>query len=95
MKRLAACVSVVFLLSSGTMGLTGCSDFVEDYGTIHDWGNETWLIQTEAEVYQPVNLADEYQVEGLRVWFRGKEVHGASFIMMGPMIEILQIEVQP
>lgn len=44
------------------------------------------------KTYEPINLPADCQRDGLRVFFRAKIRHDrSSFIMVGPIIEILSI----
>jgi hypothetical protein len=48
----------------------------------------------DAKTYDPINLASEYQKDGLRVRFRGRlrsDLVGVH--MIGPIVEILTIEL--
>ena len=53
-----------------------------------------WVIESDAgDTYEPVDLASEYEEEGLRVrvWADVREDLG-SFLMVGPIIQIERIE---
>ena len=71
-------------------------NLIEDTGTItySDLEGGFWLIKGEKENYDPINLTEEFQVEGLKVNFTAEElVNQVSFHMAGKIIKILSIEV--
>ncbi|MEN3184484.1 MAG: hypothetical protein ABDK93_05760 [Atribacterota bacterium] len=45
--------------------------------------------------YEPVNLPEEFQVDGLRVLFIAEHVDGASAHMWGELIRLTHIEAVP
>lgn len=42
--------------------------------------------------YEPVNLPEEFRVDGLRVVFVAEHVEGASIFMWGELIRLIEIE---
>lgn len=96
-----ALLSILFLV----LPLSGCSLLWPDGGD-HDLrfdGTVTfvtieggaWVIEADdGTVYEPINLEEEYEEEGLRVrvWADRRDDLG-SYLMVGPIIEIERIRV--
>lgn len=51
------------------------------------------IIADDGEKYDPVNLSEEFQMDGLRVYFEAELKEGLkSFHMWGQIVEIQKIE---
>ena len=67
---------------------------LDGLGTVEffDFPGGCWGIRTNKDVYEPINLCDEFKVDGLRVEFEAafrKDLN--SPCQMGPLIEIEKI----
>lgn len=71
------------------------ADFA-DAGTVRfvDVEGGCWVIETESERYEPINLASEFRVDGLFVLFRASERRDlASICQVGRIVEVVSIGV--
>ena len=77
---------------SGEMG----EGIFEMYGTVKYIGLEGGfygIIGDDGGRYQPLNLPEEYRVDGLRIWFKAKiREDVATIYMWGTPIEILEVK---
>lgn len=54
-----------------------------------------WSIKTAEDVFQPINLAQEFRQDGLRVRVSFKQRNDmGSVCMIGPLVEILSIRTR-
>lgn len=85
----------LLLLLPLSCGMFHQNDYLAEKGTVKYITSEggAYVIQGDhAKTYEPINLPAECQRDGLRVFFRAKIRHDrSSFIMVGPIIEILSI----
>ena len=91
-KQLLMLVIVVLFL---TVGLSGCvvGPFIKDTGTITyiDLEGGFYAIIGSKD-YDPLNLPEEFWVEGLQVLFKALRYNGPTFHMWGTPIVLLKIE---
>jgi hypothetical protein len=89
---------LVLILVSLTWGTAACSSTGPDLDTVgtvtfHNVEGGCWTIETEEDGYEPINLAEEFKVDGLRVNFEANfRDDMASVCMVGRLIELLEIE---
>ena len=85
----------LLLLLPLSCGLFHQDDYVAEKGTVKyiTSEGEAYVIRGDhGKTYEPINLPADCQRDGLRVFFRAKIRHDrSSFIMVGPIIEILSI----
>jgi hypothetical protein len=78
-----------------TLGLSGCvaGPLIRDTGTITyiDIEGGFYAIIGSDE-YDPLNLPQEFCVEGLQVCFTGLKYHGYTYHMWGTPLVLLKIE---
>ncbi len=81
--------------SGHTLGVQRVGDEVFGTGTVKHYTTEGGFYAIrgdDGEVYEPMILAREFQVDGLRVRFNGTIRDDVlSFHMVGPIIELAQI----
>lgn len=77
----------------GTVVVSG--DVVQGTGTVSYYtveGGFYAIRGDDASTYDPINLPDEFKVDGLRVQFEGRLLRDrVSFHMAGPIIEVVAI----
>jgi hypothetical protein len=62
-------------------------------GTLQDSGLGCWVLKSGTDTYELMNLPDKYRKAGLAATVKGKpRPDMASICMVGPIVEILQIE---
>jgi len=93
----AAAFALLLVGMPGCDGLPiiGSDDTFSDVGTVRFTTIEggCWSIETAKDGFQPINLPDEFKVDGLRVRFEA-EVRDdlTSACQIGPLIELISIE---
>jgi hypothetical protein len=68
---------------------------LDDVGTVRFIALEggCWVIETADEVYEPINLPEEFWTDGLGVSFEAVErTDMASICMVGTIVELLRIQ---
>lgn len=83
------------LAALGSCGPLGPDGFFSGTGTVEFLQVEggCWSIQTETERYEPVNLPEEFEEDGLRVRFEAEVREDlGSICQIGPIIELREIE---
>ena len=93
MKKQLIILGIIVLLLA--VGLSGCivGPIINDTGTVTymDFEGGFYAI-IGAEDYDPLNLADEFKVEGLQVRFKAVMYNGPTFHMWGFPIILIEIE---
>ncbi|UCG51505.1 MAG: hypothetical protein JSW58_15175 [Candidatus Latescibacterota bacterium] len=98
MRTLTSISTVLAILAS--LLLQGCI-LGDDEGIVSGMGTITFLdfeggfygIEADnGDHFDPVNLEPEFQVDGLRVKFRGRIIEGASTHMWGRLLELKMIK---
>ncbi|MFH0914254.1 MAG: hypothetical protein V1849_03075 [Chloroflexota bacterium] len=89
----AVLVVVVGLVGCGKGG--GSEDMVSGTGTVKFIsleGGFYGIVGDDGQNYDPLNLAKEFQQDGLRVRFEGRKKDVATIRMWGTPVEITRIE---
>ena len=91
-------VGLILMLVFLMVGLSGCTDdYVEGTGTIqyNDFeGGFYGIVGDDGENYDPINLPEEFQVDGLRVNYLLKILDDQMSIhMWGKVVEVIEIEM--
>jgi len=93
-KLLTGIFSLIFLFSACTEP-TAMKDGelqIEGEVTYKTIEGGFWAIQDQDQTYEPINLSEDYQQEGLKVQVSANEAKDmASVHMVGPIIEIVSI----
>lgn len=88
---IAAAVMAILLLG----GAVGAGLFTRDIEGIviyDDLEGGAWFIQAKGELFLPINLTEDMQVQGLRVKFRVVERDDVvTIIMRGKPVEIIKV----
>lgn len=94
-------ITIVLLILLCLAIFSGCGSrdkYVEGWGIIKYVsleGGFYGIVADDGEHYDPVNLSSEFEVDGLRVYFKGKiRDNLASYRMWGTLIEIIDIRKQ-
>lgn len=72
-------------------------NFVTGTGTVRWFSLEGGFFAIrgdDGETYDPINLPPDFRDDPIRVRFRAKLTGGASFHMVGPVVEIVEITRQ-
>ena len=90
-------ISIVLLVFFFCIGLSGCTigNWVQETGTIvfNDFEGGFYGITVGDLKLDPVNLPDEFKIDGLEVQFLGRMFpHTSSFHMWGITFYIIDIE---
>jgi len=95
-------LTILLVLVFAVIGIVGCRNICKGYETISGTGTIKFIyleggfygiIGDNGDHYDPINLNQEFQVDGLRVRFEAKIRDDlASFHMWGTIIEIIKIE---
>jgi len=97
MPRTTSGTSLRALVAAVLMGVVGCGilgpDLIEDTGTIGFLGIEggCWTINTASQTLFPLNLSDEFKVEGLEVRFTAERQESAAMICPGTPVHLRTI----
>jgi hypothetical protein len=79
----------------GAGGASGLPQYARGIGTIEYVDQEGGFFALRAQdgtLYDPTNLPDGFQVDGIRVYYTVRIVPGAASIhMIGPVVEIIDI----
>ena len=91
LSKAAGCLLVIQVVASAC-GILGPER--ETVGTVEfiDIEGGCWVINTSKTTFEPINLSDEFRVDGLRVafeWDRRRDL--GSFCMVGIVIELKKI----
>jgi len=88
---IAAAVMAVLLLG-GAVGAELLTRDIEGVIVYDDLEGGAWFIQAKGELFLPINLTEDMQVEGLRVKFRVVERDDVfTIIMRGKPVEIIRV----
>ena len=86
------------LTLSAAAGMAGCGilgpDLIDDTGTMRFFSDEggCWTIETTGETLFPLQLGDEFKVDGLRVRFTAERQESAAMICPGAPVHLREIE---
>ena len=81
----------------GTFAASACGLVDPEYsteGVVHFLEIEggCWVIEVGTETIEPIDLPEDFKVDGLRVFFEGERRDDlASICMVGPIVELLDI----
>ena len=82
----------------GTFAASACGLVDPEYATegivrFLELEGGCWVIEVGAETIEPLDLPEEFKIDGLRVFFEGEERDDlASICMVGPIVELLDIQ---
>ena len=91
----AAGVAVAALLLAGSCQLLDPGESISGTGTVQylDLEGGCWVIKSSGERYEPLSLPSEFREDGLRLRFEARPAEDvASICMVGPIIELVEIE---
>ncbi len=101
MKNKILITTIVFLISASGLIVYDCYPFKISQGITSETGTIKYIpleggfygiITEKGEKYLPLNLAEEYKEDGLKVWFKGKVGKDvATIYQWGKPVEILEI----
>lgn len=102
-KMLAFALVMVATVSAVVMGyLSACNEIKNEENIVVGTGTIEFLdfeggfygiISDDGERYDPLNMKQEFQVNGLRVYFEAKVLHDVvTFHMWGTPVSILKIQ---
>ena len=86
------------LTVSALLGIAACGilgpDLIDDTGTIRFSSDEggCWTIETTGETFLPLQLGDEFKVDGLGVRFTAERQESAARICPGAPVHLREIE---
>lgn len=88
-------ISIYIIMENTGLNVEDEENMFKMEGTIKYIGLEGGfygIIGDDGKKYQPINLPDEYRVDGLRVWFKARAREDlATIYMWGTPIEIIEI----
>ena len=86
------------LTVSAVVGTAACGilgpDLIDDTGTIRFFSDEggCWTTETTSESLCPLQLGEEFKVDGLRVRFTAERQESAAMVCPGAPVHLREIE---
>lgn len=91
----AGAVALAVVLLAGSCQLIDSGNPLSEAGVVEFLEIEggCWVLQTEQDTYEPLNLPEDLREDGLQVRFQAEVLQNvATICQVGPVIEIQEIE---